>query len=267
MQEGTVVMSTDPVAPRTRRALLAAAAGAGAALAATAAAPAALLAADPNDVVKGQDNSAGATTSLTTGAADATAFAGNATGDGHGYGLQGTSAAGAGVFAWSTSAPEWDPPFTPSNINTTGVYGWAPEGDLVDTFGTGVWGDSFNIGVLGTGSTGVYGTGGWGVYGRANALPDSVGVYGSAPSTSQYALIADGKVRFSRSGRKPVSSGKSSVVVSLGGVKSSSLVFAVLATSESGRWVRAVVPASGKFTVYFNTSLSSSAAISWFVLD
>ena len=47
----------------------------------------------------------------------------------------------------------------------------------------------------------------------------------------------------------------------------SSKVFAVLATAESGRWVRAVVPAAGKFTVYLNTTLASRATVAWFVLD
>jgi hypothetical protein len=260
-------MSTEPTAPRTRRALLAAAAGAAGALAATAAAPAALLAADPNDVVKGQDNSAGATTSVTTGAADATAFAANAQGDGHGYGLLGTSGGGAGVVGFSISEPAWDPPFDPSIVTYTGVFGFAPPGDQATTFGAGVWGDSQNIGVYGSGGTGVYGYGGIGVVGEANTLDNSVGVLGYAPSNSQWALVANGKVSFSRSGRKSVASGKGNVVVNLSGVKSGSLVFAVLATSESGRWVRAVVPAAGKFTVYFNSSLNSSASVSWFVLD
>jgi hypothetical protein len=260
-------MSTEPLAPRTRRALLAAAAGAGAALAASAAAPAAMLAADPNDVVKGVDNATTATTSVTNSGGDSTAFAGHATGTGTGYGVLGTSSGGAGVVGFSITTPDWDPPFDPSIVTYTGVFGFAPPGDQATTFGAGVWGDSQNIGVYGSGGTGVYGYGGIGVVGEANSLANSVGVLGYAPSTSQWALVANGKVSFSRSGRKAVSSGKANVVVNLSGVKSSSLVFAVLATSESGRWVRAVVPASGKFTVYFNTSLNSSASVSWFVLD
>jgi hypothetical protein len=50
-------------------------------------------------------------------------------------------------------------------------------------------------------------------------------------------------------------------------VTTGSKIFAVLATSESGRYVRAVVPATGKFTVYLNTTLTSSAVVAWFVLD
>ena len=259
-------MSTEPAAPRTRRAILAAAAGAAGALAASAAAPAAMLATDPNDVVKGTDNATTTTTSVTNSGAGSTAFAGHATGSGSGYGVEGTSSGGAGVFAWSAAAPDWDPPFEASDTAYTGVFGYSPSSPT-ETFGTGVWGDSPDTGVYGSGSTGVYGYGGSGVVGEANEVADSVGVLGYAPTSGQYALAALGKVHFSRSGRKSIADGKSNVVVNLSGVKSSSLVFAVLATSESGRWVRAVVPAAGKFTVYLNASLRSSASVSWFVLD
>ena len=51
------------------------------------------------------------------------------------------------------------------------------------------------------------------------------------------------------------------------GTGGSRKIFAVLATSEPGRYVRAVVPAAGKFTVYLNTTLTSSAVLSWFILD
>ena len=260
-------MSTEPLAPRTRRSLLAAAAGAGAALAATAAAPAAMLAADPNDVVKGVDNATSATTSVTDSGADSTALAGNATGTGYGYGVLGTSAGGAGVVGFGITAPDWASGFEPADITYTGVFGFAPPGDLTNTFGAGVWGDSQNIGVYGSGGAGVVGYGGTGVVGEANSVQNSVGVLGYAPSNAQYALVASGKVSFSRSGRNAVGSGKSNIVINRSGVTTSSLVFAVLSTSESGRWVRAVVPAAGKFTVYFNTSLTSRASVAWFVLD
>ena len=51
------------------------------------------------------------------------------------------------------------------------------------------------------------------------------------------------------------------------GVTTTSKVFAVLATGEPGRWVRSVVPAAGKFTIYLDTSLTSSVVVSWSVLD
>jgi len=85
--------------------------------------------------------------------------------------------------------------------------------------------------------------------------------------TRPAALKVTGKVALSRSGRKAMSSGSSSALIYLEGVTTGSKVFAVLATSESGRWVRAVVPAAGRFRIYLNTTLSSSAVVSWFVLD
>jgi hypothetical protein len=53
--------------------------------------------------------------------------------------------------------------------------------------------------------------------------------------------------------------------VSLGGVTASSLVFAVLAQNRSGRYVRAAVPESGKFTIYLNQNVSSDTKVSWIV--
>ncbi len=161
----------------------------------------------------------------------------------------------------------WDPPFEPSFVTNTGVFGFAPQGDGVNTYGTGVWGDSPDTGVYGTGGYGVEGYGYVGVAGYATGGTGSVGVYAWTNSNAARALQVDGKVHLSRSGRKSIGSGKSSVAVTLSGVTTSSMVFAVLATSETGRWVRAVVAASGKFTIYLNTSLKSSAVVSWFVLD
>jgi hypothetical protein len=261
-------MSTDETTPRSRRALLAAAAGAAGALAASAAVPAAMRAADPDDVVKGVDNATTATTTVTDTGEGSTAFAGHATGTGTGYGLEGTALGAAGVFGWSVSAPDWggDPPFDPAFTLYAGVFGSSPTG--VDPYwGTGVWGDSPDTGVYGSGSIGVEGYGGLAVAGFANGTTGSTALYGESPDNSSYALYTKGKVHFNRSGRKSVSAGKSSIVHSLSGVTSGSKVFAVLASNESGRWVRAVVPASGKFTVYFNTRLSSRASVSWFVLD
>ncbi len=260
-------MASETGTRSTRRALLTAAAGAAGAIAATAALPAVVAAADPNDVVKETDNPTTAMTSITNSGADSTAFAGHATGSGSAFGVEGTSAAGSGVFGWSVSAPEWDPPFEPSFTTHTGVFGSAPAGDGVTTYGAGVWGDSPDTGVYGSGTYGVEGYGGIGVAGYTNGLSGGIGVYAAAPNTSTLALRVDGKVRFSRSGRLNMSTGASKVTVTLAGTTSTSKVFAVLASSESGRYVRAVVPATGKFTVYLNTSLSSSAKLAWFVLD
>jgi hypothetical protein len=259
-------MDQDPVTTRSRRALLTAAAGAAGAIVASAALPLTAAAHDADDVALGTDNATTAQTTLTNSAADSTALGGHATGTGVGFGVEGTSAGAAGVFAWSVAAPDagW---FTPSITSHTGVFGSAPAGDGVNTFGTGVWGDSPDAGVYGSGAFGVIGNGFVGVEGDANDNAGSIGVWAWAPSTAQVALKVTGKVSLSRSGRVAMSTKAVTKLVSLTGVTTTSKVFAVLSTSESGRWVRAVVPATGKFTIYLNAALTSSAVVSWFVLD
>ena len=90
-------------APRSRRALLAAAAGSAAALAASAALPLSLAAHDADDVQLGAANPSTAATSITNATADSDAFAASAAGTG--IGVSGTSTGGAGVWAWSISGP------------------------------------------------------------------------------------------------------------------------------------------------------------------
>ena len=261
---------------RSRRALLAAAAGGAAALAATAAMPLTALAATGDDMIVGQANTADATTSLANSTSGSDAFA--ATASGLGTALKGTSTGTAGVWGVGTDGTG---AATAASAAYTGVYGWSPTNP--DAFGVGVWGDSEDYGVYGTGvigtlgdgeigslgigtDVGVLGDGATGVAGfaRADASP---GVLAVAASPAGIAFQAYGKVRFDRSGRVAVASGKSSVVVTLAGSTKYSKVFAVLATSEASRYVRAAVPAAGKFTVYFNAALRSSAVVSWFVLD
>jgi hypothetical protein len=259
-------MDSDATAPRSRRALLAAAAGTAAALAASAALPLSAVAADPNDVVAGTDNATTATTSVSDSGADSTALAGNATGSGYGFGLLGTSAAAGGVVGWSVSAPDgsW---FSPIDTRYTGVFGSAPAYPDTSYFSAGVWGDSADVGVYGSGAWGVWGDGGIGVVGNAIDEPGSEGVRAQASSNDSTALRVLGKVSFSRSGRVTMSKGTKTRTVNLSGTTATSKVFAVLATSESGRWVRAVHPATGSFKIFLNTSLATKAVVSWFVLD
>jgi hypothetical protein len=214
------------------------------------------------------DNPSTLKTSITNSGAASTAFTGNATGTGAGYGLEGTSLGAGGVVGWSVSGPtSYWPAFDPAFTRYSGVFGSAPAGDHVTTFGTGVWGDSPDIGVYGSGALGVNGFGAVGVEGDANSNPGSIGVWAWAPSTAQTALKITGKVSFSRSGRTNIGAGRSSLVVNLAGVGASSRVFAVLAANRAGRHVRAVVPAAGKFTIYLNTTVTSTTVVTWFVLD
>jgi hypothetical protein len=247
---------------RSRRAILAAAAGSAAAVVASAALPLAAAAA-PANVQTEQDNPSIATTSITDSGAGSTAFQGNATGTGAGYGVEGTSLGAGGVVGWSVSPSDVDP----ADTQYTGVFGSAPTFPDPNIYSTGVWGDSPDIGVFGSGGYGVVGFGGIGVEGDANSQPGSIGVVAYAPTNSQRALVVSGKVSFSRSGRKTMSSGSASTTVSLSGVTTSSKVFAVLATNEKGRWVRSAVPGTNSFVIRLNTALSSSAVVSWFVLD
>lgn len=256
--------SDELTTPRSRRALLAAAAGAAGAFAANAAMPLTAAAA-PANMQTESPNFTTLETSITDSGADSNAFASNATGTGFGYGLLGTSAGGGGVVGWSVSEPSntW---FDPDLTGYTGVFGYSPTNPEIGSAGAGVWGDSEDIGVAGSGAVGVYGYGSTGVIGEAASSVEpgvlAYGLDGNSP-----ALQVVGKVRFSRSGRKAMASGSSSALVYLGGVTTTSKVFAVLATNEPGRWVRAVLPAAGRFRIYLNTTLSSSAVVSWFVLD
>jgi len=257
----------DTPALRSRRALLAAAAGSAAALAASAALPLAAVAA-PATVMTEQDNPATAETSVTNSGASVSALRGNATGTGSTYGLLGTSAHGGGVVGWSESPPtSYWPDFDPTFTDYTGVFGSSPTFPDPQFLATGVWGDSPDIGVYGSGGYGVLGFGGKGVEGRANSIAGSIGVSAFAPSTSQTALKITGKVVFNRAGRGSIGAGKSTLTVTMAGVTTNSRVFAVLASNRSGRYVRAVVPAAGKFTVYLNGTVSAASAVAYLVLD
>jgi hypothetical protein len=260
-------MATEPNGLRSRRALLAAAAGSAAAVVASAALPLTTAAAASN-VMTEQDNASGATTSITDNGTDSTAFRGRSMGAGAGYGVEGTSLGAAGVVGWTVSDPTayW-PTFVPAFTKFSGVFGSAPASTDPNFGGSGVWGDSPDVGVYGSGTSGVVGFGAIGVEGQTNDQAGSIGVWAEARNTSQIALKVSGKVSLSRSGRTSMSTGTSSKTISLAGVTSSSKVFGVLATNRGGRWIRAIVPATGKFTVYLNTTLISSAVVSWFVLD
>jgi hypothetical protein len=251
----------DESTPRSRRALLAAAAGGAAALAAQAALPLTAMAADPNDVVLGADNSTTTPTTVTNTTDGGIALAGAGTGEG--YGLQATSTGGAGSFAWSIAAPDWwDPAFGAY----TGAFGYSPTFPDPDFAATGVWGDSPDIGVFGSGSIGMVGSGSIGMIGEStnSSFP---GVIARGATATSPALEVQGKVKFSRAGRKTIGAGKSTLVVTMAGVTTTSKILAVLNSNRSSRYVRAVVAGSGKFTIYLNSSVSSSTYVAYFVYD
>jgi hypothetical protein len=258
-------MASDPNAPRSRRALLTAAAGAAGAVAASAALPLTAVAADPNDVVKEADNATAATTSITTTSAAAGTVAFKAkTVNPNAAGLHGTTGT--------------DPSVAPDTA-FTGVFGWSPEAPFPadpQYEGAGVWGVSPDDGVVGTGGlTGVLGIGGDGVVGIGDGGDGVVGVGDTttagvravgATSTS-IGLAVTGKVVFQRSGKNTIGTGRSSLTISLPGVSANSRIFAVLHSNRSGRYVRAVVPTTNAFTIYLNTTVTSATFVAWFVLN
>jgi hypothetical protein len=259
---------------RSRRAVLAAAAGGAAALAASAIGPASVAAAVGNMQTE-TDNPTTAPTGVTNSTGGSQALFGHATGAGNG--VEGTSVIGHGVRGVSTDAS--DPENNTANagvvgvagslaniaanVGLTGVYGYAEPSGVNGFVGAGVWGDCADFGVIGSSDgVGVLGDGfEIGVVGFGE--PGAVGVIAAAADTTARALRVEGRAEFTRSGRTSIASGKSSKAVTLAGCTSSTLVFAVLASNRSGRYVRAVVPAAGKFTIYLNSTVSSSTNVAW----
>jgi hypothetical protein len=264
-------MADDTTTARSRRALLAAAAGGAAALAANAALPLTALAADPNDVVRNEDNPTTATTSISNSTDGSNGFAVNATGIA--AALVGTSTGAAGVYAISVDGTD---AAVIDNTSYTGVYGWSPStGPEAEFAGAGVVGQSPDIGVYGDG---YYGSVGWGFYGTAGfghvgvlgaAMDDGgYGVYAVGDTVSNFGLRVDGKIRLTnRAGRASIRAGRSSVVVNVAGATTVSRVYAALNSNRSGRYVRAVVPSAGKITIYLNSTVSASSTVSWLLLD
>jgi hypothetical protein len=115
------------------------------------------------------------------------------------------------------------------------------------------------------GRQGVIGFGPSGVVGLGDIGGAGVEAWGATPT--DVALTVHGKVMFSRSGKSTLGAGKSALKVSLAGVTSSSRVFAVLHSNRSGRYVRAVVPTTGSFTIYLNTTVTSATYIAWFIIN
>lgn len=253
-------MASEDLRPRSRRALLTAAAGAAGALAASAAMPLSAAAVDPNDVALGAPNTSTAETSITQGTGGVVAFKARTTID--------SAAALVGSTGVETAIA--------TNTAFTGVYGFAPTAASSETFATGVWGDSDDVGLYGSGVVGVRGDGVVGIFGRGDA--GGVGVYGQAgaggfgvqavgATATDVALSVAGKVQFSRSGRATIGSGRANIRVNLAGVSAASRIFAVLHSNRSGRYVRAVVPSAGYFIIYLNTTVTSSTYVAWFVIN
>jgi hypothetical protein len=232
-------------------------------MAASAALPLTAAAADGGNVVLGAQNDSESETTITEATAGEVAFKAVTTNP--------DRAAIVGATGDQTDIRIADTQYT-------GVYGWAPEAPFPadpQYEGSGVWGDSPDDGVVGSGGlTGVLGLGGGaGVVGIGDdgvvgiGGPTGAGVRAFGDTTTTVALAVSGKVTFSRSGRVTIATGKSSIKVNLAGTTTSSRVFAVLHSNRSGRYVRAVVPTTGSFTIYLNTTVTANTFIAWFVIN
>ena len=240
-------MASEPNAPRSRRALLTAAAGGAAAVAATAAMPLTALAADTDPIIIGATDNAGTSETTLTQATDGE------------VGLRIVNTTNGAAAIIGTTGDQTN---VASDTSFTGVYGFAPVHSNPDFFSAGVWGDSDDVGAYGFGSVGVLGDGVIGVLGRGDT--GGIGVVARNFNESDIALQVVGKAVFSRSKRSSIAAGKSSVKVTLAGTTSSSRVFAVLSSNRSGRYVRAVVPTTGSFTIYLNTTVTTRTNVDWF---
>jgi hypothetical protein len=183
-------MSVESSAPRSRRAVLAAALGGlGALVASRLTTPEAVTAADGDAVTVGSARTGSTETSITTtGSANA---------------IAGISDTGTGLHGSSTSVTPVPGDPTPAgnatgvigtsgalaniagNTGETGVYGFSNTTPATN----GIWGDSvIGTGVYGTGDTGVYGSGYWGVYGTG---PIGIMGDGYATDTGVYGFSGD----------------------------------------------------------------------------
>jgi len=211
--------------------------------------------------------------------------------DQHGSGVYGVSGDGVGSSSNTNETGVYG--FGNNSTASTGVWGDSAQGYGVygsSSTGDGVYGVSGSeSGVYGSGFFGVYGypgsAGGAGVLGQADPTdvglygwtgdpkvgpgvpPVGVGVYAAAQTTALTALAVSGKVKFSRSGRKAMTSKLVSINVPLAGVTKASYVIATLQTSVTGCYVRAVVPATGSFTIYLSKAPGKTVYIGYMVIN
>ena len=156
-----------------------------------------------------------------------------------------TANGGTGVLGASylenQAAPDPEP--------KTGLFGYATQ----DAAARGVYG----LSTLGTG-----------VRGQTTSLTGTGGRF-VAPTGGQ-ALAVLGRSTFSRSGIAKVSSGHSSVDITVsGGLASGSMILATIQGSRPGVAVSSVrlnYPSTGKARVYLTKSVSASTPVAWFAL-
>jgi hypothetical protein len=224
------------------------------------------------------DNTASSETGIYLAQDNAIGFAVHETGSGSsivgvaglvstGSGIYGYSSVGNGVFGVGNGNGVWGHSFTGTGVYgdteaagaQNGVYGHAN-----DSNGSGVYGqnDGTGFGVAGVSTNP---SGGDGVLGDEQS-PTGVGVEAES-SGGGIALHVAGKAVFTRSGIVTVAAGKSSLVVPLSGVATSSMVLATCQQSASV-YVKAAVPATGSFTIRLTGKAPAGGMkVAYFVLN
>jgi hypothetical protein len=101
----------------------------------------------------------------------------------------------------------------------------------------------------------------------APAPVPNVALLGTVSAKSQIGVYARGRaVLPDRSGRVTIAKGKASKTVSVANMTASNAAYAVINTNRSGLYVRAVVPATGKITIYLNKAATGTTSVAWLVL-
>lgn len=289
-------MAVETRTPRSRRALLAAAAGGLAALAAqTIGRPAEIRATDGNPVLLGQLQDETLETEIENTTDDIAALIGHGSGargiglqgvTSDGVGVRGDAGTGTGVYGFSGTGKavlgHSESGSKPAILGdsggaNTGVQGWSGSGavpsspDKVGVFGAaGPDSDAATRGVYGRSGAGrgVHGsaTSGKGVVGRSET---GTGGYFSAGAGGT-AFQAVGPAKFSSAGLKTIPSGSASATVDPGvPITTSSKVLCTLQTSAGGSTTVKRVqrdPVAGKFTIYLTAPAASDCVVAWFVI-
>jgi hypothetical protein len=274
-------VALDPVAPRSRRALLLGGLGGVAAAAlGSLARPDRAAATDHSALIAGEANSATLLTSITQATAGVEGLKVTST---TGAALHGKATTGAGVVAENAGTAK--PALTAQNAAATtlksAIQGFAGTGALPapqvetgvegecnvslnsvgvyggSTTGTGVYGNTDNgTGVAGVGYWGLYGTGAIGVQGDVDsglgvqgwtgaAVPPTVagkvGVWAGAEN-GRIALQTQGVSKFNRSGRASIAVGTSSKkIIVPGGITTAAFGIATIQGNRAGYYVQGIV--------------------------
>ncbi len=263
---------------RSRRNLLrAAVGGVAAAAAAGLARPLGVAAAAGDPIIAGTANTAASATTLTATPTEPTdsVAALDAIGSYQGPGVTGASLRGSGVLGVSGSthaAPYWgndvgvsgraDHPAALAGVSGSSDTGF---GVIGTAYGAGILGAGGVVGVLANGfdltSTSLYAVSSG--YPLPAPAPNTAAHVRRSVSAPGHALFVDGRMRLRWSGRVAVAAGISSKRISVSGMASGTMIFAMFQTNESGVRIRASVPTTGAVTFYFSKTMPTSSVLAW----